>query len=217
MIAKLPYMTSTGLIPKILEKIQEARRPDRFTQDFLGTKLGHSGGSARPIIPLLKRMTFLGSDGVPTPLYNQFRNTETQGVAVAEGMRNAFSELFDRNEYVYDLSRDKLVGLIIEITGGKKEDKRTQAIVATFLALKGLADFDAEAPEKRLVESEPEASASMPVSFNDRTALPVNNADNTEKIELKVGYTINLNLPETNDPEVFNAIFKALRDNLLRN
>ena len=217
MIAKLPYMVSTGLVSKILGKIQEARRPERFTQDFLGTKLGHSGGSARPIIPLLKRMNFLGSDGVPTPLYNQFRNTETQGAAVAEGMRNAFSELFDRNEYVYDLSRDKLVGLIIEITGGKKGDKRTQAILATFWALKGLADFDGEVPEKRIVESESDTSASMPVPPNDRTALPGNNADNTEKIELKVGYTINLNLPETNDPEVFNAIFKALRDNLLRN
>ena len=40
---------------------------------------------------------------------------------------------------------------------------------------------------------------------------------NTDNVELKVGYTINLNLPETNDPEVFNAIFKALRENLLKN
>jgi len=102
MAAKLPYMVSTGLIPKIFEKIQNARRPERFTQDFLETKLGHGGGSARPIIPLLKRMGFLGSDGVPTSLYDQFRNTETQGFAVAEGMRNAFGELFDRNEYVYE-------------------------------------------------------------------------------------------------------------------
>ena len=89
MAVKLPYMLSTSLIPKILEKIQNARRPDRFTQDFLETKLGHGGGSARPFIPLLKRMGFLGSDGVPTSLYDQFRNTETQANAVAEGMKNA--------------------------------------------------------------------------------------------------------------------------------
>ncbi|MGF1475917.1 MAG: DUF5343 domain-containing protein [Geminicoccaceae bacterium] len=103
-------MLSVSLIPKILEKIQNARRPERFTQDFLETKLGHSGGSARSIIPLLKRMGFLGSDGVPTSLYDQFRNTDTQGAAVAEGMRNAFSELFERNEYVYEMNRDKLTG-----------------------------------------------------------------------------------------------------------
>ncbi len=214
MAAKLPYMVSTGLIPKILEKIQHARRPERFTQDFLGTKLGHSGGSARPIIPLLKRMNFLGSDGVPLSLYDQFRNTETQGFAVAEGMRNAFSELFDRNEYVYDLPREKFVGLIIEITGGTKDDSRTQAIVGTFLALKGLADFEGEASEKPTPESDPDVTVSTSVSPNTRTTPPFEGADN---IELRVGYTINLNLPETNDPEVFNAIFKALRDNLLRN
>ena len=214
MASKLPYMLSIGLIPKILTKIQYARRPERFTQDFLGTKLGQSGGSARSIIPLLKRMNFLGSDGVPLPLYDQFRNTETEGFAVAEGMRNAFSELFERNEYVYDLSRERLMGLIIEITGGKKDDRHSKAIVGTFVALKGLADFEGEAPEKPALESEPDATVSAPVLPNTRTTLPIDNADN---IELRVGYTINLNLPETNNPEVFNAIFKALRDNLLRN
>ncbi|MCY3794189.1 MAG: DUF5343 domain-containing protein, partial [Gammaproteobacteria bacterium] len=32
-------MASPGVIPKILEKIQNARKPERFTQDFLETKL----------------------------------------------------------------------------------------------------------------------------------------------------------------------------------
>jgi hypothetical protein len=32
---------------------------------------------------------------------------------------------------------------------------------------------------------------------------------------LNVAYTINLNLPETTNPDVFNAIFRALKDNLL--
>ncbi|MBC6442860.1 MAG: DUF5343 domain-containing protein [Rhodobacteraceae bacterium] len=77
MATKLPYMASYGLLSKILESVQNARRPDRFTGDFLATKLGHSGGSARPVIPLLKRMRFLGSDGVPTTLYDQFRNQAT--------------------------------------------------------------------------------------------------------------------------------------------
>jgi len=213
MAAKLPYLVSTGLIPKILEKIQNARRPERFTQDFLETKLGHSGGSARPIIPLLKRLGFLGSDGVPTPLYDQFRNTETQGIAIAEGMRNSFSELFDRNEYVYDLSREKLTGLVVEITGGAKEDRSTQAIVGTFLALKELADFEGEALAQSHPESKQEAAPPAPIQKHTQGTPQLTNTDN---VELRVGYTINLNLPETNDPEIFNAIFKALRDNLLK-
>jgi hypothetical protein len=32
---------------------------------------------------------------------------------------------------------------------------------------------------------------------------------------LKLSYTINLNLPESTNPDVFNAIFRSLKENLL--
>ena len=209
----LPYMFSTGLIPKILEKLQNARRPERFTQDFLETKLGHSGGSARAIIPLLKRMGFLGSDGIPTPLYDKFRNSETEAYAVAKGLKTAYSEVFDRNEYAHDLSREKLLGLIVEITGSTKSNRTTQAIVGTFCALNELADFDAT----EINEPSAEENIEEEVPNNTPNNLPTPpQTEGTDDIELRVGYTINLNLPETTDPEVFNAIFKALRQNLLK-
>ena len=217
MAAKLPYMRSTGIIPKILEKIQNAKRPERFTQDFLGTKLGHSGGSARSIIPLLKRMGFLGSDGVPTTLYDQFRNSETQGYAVSQGMKQAFSELFDRNEYAHELSNEKLKGLVVEITGDAKNARSTQDIVKTFSALRELADFEGDSPfySSDGTELEPQdLSRSSASELNHHIELPTTSQKN---FDLRVGYTINLNLPETNDPTVFNAIFKALRTNLLEN
>lgn len=142
MAKKLPYMLATGLIPKIFEKIQQAKRPERFTQDFLSTKLGHSGGSAQAIIPLLKRMGFLASDGSPTPRYDQFRNVDSQGIAVAAGIKAAFSDLFERNEYANDLPREKLLSLIVETTGAAPEDRTTKAIWQTFNALNDLADFE---------------------------------------------------------------------------
>ncbi|MBG6207653.1 hypothetical protein IWQ49_002309 [Labrenzia sp. EL_126] len=215
MAIKLPYMLSPGVIPKILEKIQNARRPERFTQDFLETKLGQSGGSSRPIIPLLKRMGFLGSDGVPTTLYDQYRNTETQGFAAAKGMVNAYRELFDRNEYVYELSREKLLGQVIEVTGSAKEDRVTKAIVGTFCALNDLADFEADlemdrnaTPNQDSVEQQ-----AMDTPRYESQQIVTDPSD----VELRVGYTINLNLPETSDPEVFNAIFRSLKENLLKN
>jgi hypothetical protein len=214
MASKLPYMLAPGLIPRILEKIQQARRPERFTQDFLETKLSHSGGSARPFIPLLKRMGFLASDGSPTTRYDQFRNDETQGVAVAEGMRTAFSELFERNEYVYELSRDKLISLVTEITGSAKGDRISNGVVGTFMALKEFADFEGEAlptenREELLVDQKPPAH--IPIDQGRRAAMEA-----AANVDLKVSYTINLNLPETTDPEVLNAIFRSLKENLLK-
>ena len=210
----LPYMASSGLLPKIFEKIQNARRPERFTQDFLETKLGHSGGSARSIIPLLKRLGFLNSDGTPTDLYDQFRNEHTRGSAVAHGMKNAFKDLFDRNEYVYDIQRNKLTSLVVQVTGGTKDDSRIKKIVATFIALNELADFESE-----LLLSPPAKSQPGPPSPNDLLRKQGSDTaiDSRRTVDLRVAYTINLNLPESTDPNVFNAIFKALRDNLLEN
>lgn len=211
MPSKLPYMLTPGLIPKILEKIQQARRPERFTQDFLETKLGHSGGSARAMIPLLKRIGFLGSDGAPTVLYDQFRNVETQGTAIAQGMKTAFGELFDRNEYVYELSREQLTALVVEVTGGTKREGKTRGIVGTFFALKESADFEGDGDQRepeRMAPTRPEGLVSTP------DANPAIGAE--DNVDLRVSCTINLNLPETTDPNVFNAIFTALRDNLLK-
>lgn len=215
MAAKLPYMASPGLIPKILGKVQEARRPERFTQDFLETKLGFSGGSARAIIPLLKRMGFIASDGSPTRLYDQFRNSDTQGGAMSQAIRNCYHELFERNEYAHELSKDKLIGLVTEITGASKDDSTTKFTVSTFSTLKDFADFEAEPEQEREDAARTEqraASLSVPEDQPRRHAPPPPLPDD---VNLAVSYTINLNLPETTNPEVFNAIFRALKENLL--
>ena len=129
-------------------------------------------------------------------------------------MQNGFKELFDRNEYVYDLSRDKLVGIVVEITGGTSTDSRTKAIVATFYALRQLADFDADVAETD--ESKPRREM-IPASNSSSDEDDASRPPGHDSIEMRVGYTINLNLPETTNPEVFNAIFKSLRENLLKN
>lgn len=214
MPAQLPYMISPGLIPKILTKIEEAKRPDRFTQDFLETKLGHSGGSAKPIIPLLKRMGFLNSDGSPSALYDQFRNSDTQGVAVAQGMRNAYAELFERNKYAGDLPKEKLKALIMEVTGAAHDDRTVELTISTFNKLKDLADFDAD-PKGGAAKSE--AKLVPAANGGERLVPEVQRAANElESVGLNLAYTVNIVLPETTNPEVFNSIFKSLKENLLR-
>ena len=78
-----PYMHAYGNVTKILNKIKEAKTPDRFSHDYLGTVLGFSGGGARPFIPLAKRIGLLNADGTPTTLYNQFRNPAQSEQAMA--------------------------------------------------------------------------------------------------------------------------------------
>src|SRR5439155_21045567 len=113
----LPYVTAYGNITKALQKIQSAQTPDRFTQDYLSTKLALKGGSPRPVIPFLKRTGFLASDGTPTPLYKRFRNSSQRGAAAAEALRRGHERLYEVNEYVDDATDEELRGLVAQVTG----------------------------------------------------------------------------------------------------
>jgi hypothetical protein len=219
-------MVTPGVIPKVLTKIREARRADRFTQDYLETMLGIRGGNARAVIPLLKRMNFLNSDGTPTTLYDRYRNDDMRALALAEGIRKAYDEVFSRNQFAFNLPRDKFASLVTEMTGVAKDSQVAKAVVGTFFTLKDGADFEAKLNET----SEPNAAEMPDPSAAQPPAPPVQPPAHPsaqpqfqtpppqqDGVEFRVGYTINLNLPETTNPDVFNAIFKSLKEHLLRN
>jgi hypothetical protein len=207
-----PFMNATGLVTKILDRAIEAAQPERFTQDFLATKLGYGSGSARPFIPLLKRIGFLSSDGSPTKLYSQFRNPDTRAAAMAEALRIGYRELYERNEYVHDLPKDKLKNLVVELTGLPATDSTVSGIVNTFSNLKSYANFDAKLPTEKVFEKM--SSANLPEAQVLEHKSP--NFERANSTGLNLSYTINLNLPETSDVEVFNAIFRSLKENILK-
>ena len=118
-----PYMNAYGNVTKILNKIKEARTPDRFSTDYLETILGFSGGSARPFISLAKRIGLLAGDGTPTDLYHRFRNPAQSEQAMSEAIRKGYADLYRRNEFVHSLDKPKLEGLIMEVTGLDKSSQ----------------------------------------------------------------------------------------------
>lgn len=202
------FMNATGTISKILDKIKVAATPDRFTQDYLATELGFPGGGAKAFIPLAKKLGLLGTDGTPTILYKQFRNTneKVSKAAMASAIRNAYADIYSRNEYAHSLNKSDLEGLIMEMTGLEKGNATIRAICGTFEALKVFADFKANpaaeiAPETPIMQVQPELASS---------------GTKDDDFKLNLSYTINLVLPKTDDVAVFNAIFKSLRENLLK-
>ncbi len=214
-MANPPYMNSTGLIAKVFTKICHAQKPDRFTTDYLANVLGYSSGSARPVIPLLKRLNFLQTDGTPTQLYARFRNPFERASAMLEGLKTAYSDLYARSEYAHLLPKDKLRNLVVELTGLDQDNQIASAIVNTFQALKVAGEVN---------ETTGVGAAPVP----DRLEIPTPSAESTslvptdngprrtdQEVSMNLSYTINLNLPPSPDPEVFNAIFKALKEHLL--
>lgn len=208
----LPYVVSTGSLTKALEKVQSAATPDRFTQEFLATTLGMKGGSARPVIPFLKRTGFLASDGTPTAIYRRFRNSRERGRAAAEALRAGYAPLFVASENAQELSDPELRGLVVQMTGVDEGSRTLTAMLGSFRALRDFADFSVSE-----VVSE-EDLAAVPAGEDPKKAADLLGAEGSISgvTGLNIGYTINLHLPATSDIAVFNAIFKSLRENLLR-
>ncbi len=207
MATKLPYVVQPGSIAKILAKIAEAKTPERFTQDYLATKLGFPGGNQKQFIPLAKKLGLLNSDGTPSDLYKKLRNPHTSKAAMAEALKKGYSEIFERNEYAGNLAKEEFRGLVVEITGLEANNRVVQLVCQTFDALKSMADFDA-----KIDKSHEEVDEGKD---KDKTG---DQSGDGGKADFKLGlsYTINLVLPKTDDPAVFNAIFRSLRDNLLK-
>lgn len=199
----LPYVPSYGQIKTVLGKIRQASTPDRFTQDYLATTLDMKGGGPKPLIPFLKRIGFLGSDGTPTDLYKQFRGSpEASGAAAAQALRIGYQPLYQANEHVHDANDTDLKGLVVQITGFEEGSSTVRSIIGSFKALREVARFDVVETDIAQ-DSQPEPTTSHGLSKGTSIA------------GLNLGYTINLHLPATSDITVFNAIFKSLREHLL--
>lgn len=221
MASKIPYVNQPGSIIKILNKIKDAKTPERFTQDFLETKLGFRGGNYRQFIPFAKKLGLLNTDGTPVDFYKKYRNTATSEAALAEAVRNGYKELFERNEFANNLSKEQFKGLVVEITGLESKNRVVQLICQTFEALKKLANFEVRLPMEGLEGGDEEGKGGGIDDGADSgtgigTGTQGGGGGKEQGIGLNLSYTINLVLPKTDDPAVFNAIFRSLRENILR-
>ncbi|NGP17110.1 DUF5343 domain-containing protein [Devosia aurantiaca] len=204
----LPYISTPGTLKRVLEKLVEAQRPDKFTADFLANVLKMSGGGARSTIPMLKKMGFLSSEGVPTDLYGKFRTEAGQGAAALQGLRSAYAEIFKRSDYAHAADEAKIKDIIVEITGLKSNDAVAGLIRSTFNAIKSFVPQDIDVAKSTAGPDEREVP--------DRAPPPTPELDRLDTAPLRLAYNINIVLPETSDLNVLNAIFKSIKENLMR-
>ena len=102
---------------------------------------------------------------------------------------------------------------MLEVTGLESNSRVVQLICQTFEALKKLADFDAPSRvDKDAGDEQEEPLEEERSQGRERRS----GRSSSSTMGLNLSYTINLVLPKSDDPAVFTAIFKSLRDTLLR-
>lgn len=204
------YLTSTKRLQEILEAIQTAQAPDSFTTRFL-EQLGFKSKGDRLIIGVLKDLGFLEESGAPTSRYYRFLDQSHSGTVLAEGVRDAWSDLFAININAHQLSKEEFIGKLKTLSQGQLTDRVLDCHYLTFTALVKSGDFTShvKAPAQAAEESKP-SSKSEPPSDPKPESIAVSGG----KIQGLV-YNIQIVMPESRDPAVYDVLFRSLKEHLL--
>src|SRR5688572_21835696 len=97
-------MTTTKNLSLILASMLRAQAPERFTQAFLES-LDFKSNSDRLVIGVLKSLGLLDETGKPTDRYFRFLDQTQTRQVLAEGIRDAYQDLFKVNTKAHELSK----------------------------------------------------------------------------------------------------------------
>ena len=202
------YLTSAKNLEAILNAIQGAKAPIKFTQSFL-EGLGFKAKSDRLIIGVLKSLGFLGDAGEPTQRYYEFLDQTQGGRGLAEATEEAYSDLFQVNKEAYKLSVADVKNKLKTLTQGQYSDAVLSKMASTFVALASLGDFTTLPKPKNERES-----ILLDVPQEEKPRAPADGQRKRVTIQ-GLQYVINIQLPESRDPAVYDALFKSMRDHLV--
>lgn len=203
------YLTSTKNLRSILDAIRGAQAPEKFTIGFLET-LDFKSSSDRLIVGVLKSLGFIDTDGKPTDRYFRFLDQTQSGFVLAEGIKDAYSDLFQVNKNAHKLNRNEIVNKFKTLSQGQLRDSVLDKLALTFSELVKVADFS-----KNI---EYVAKDSDAFTDNEEETEVERHKRTTNFDNVKLGglhYNIQIILPTTRDTKVYDAIFRSLREHLV--
>lgn len=201
-----------GQIPKFLETLRAGTAPATFTRQFL-KDIDFKSSNHHQFIPLLKGLGFLTADGTPTERYKQFLDASRWKKVLAEAVREAYSDIF--------VIKAKPTNSDIQMIAGKFKstynlsDTAADRAARTFLALLNLSDPDTLYGSANSAASSPSAPNISPPSPEAQLEAIVPPMPRRNGQALGLSYNIQIHLPATKDVEVYNSIFKSIREHLI--
>lgn len=200
------YTQVYGQIPEFLSKIQEGQAPSNFTQQHL-KDIGFPSSNHRAFIPMLKTLGFLSSGGAPTSRYHAYRDKSQARQVLGEAIKEAYSDLFIIKSHPSEKDKSLIEGKFK--SAHNATDRPAELMAKTFFALLKLADID-HAPSHE--PKTPESPQQPPMT---KSAIPQTSETLGKTSFPGLHYNIQIHLPATKDVEVYNAIFKSLKEHLI--
>jgi hypothetical protein len=200
------YTVAVGRIPDLFSRIRDGQAPDQLTQQIL-KDWGFSSSNDRAFLPLLKALGFLSPDGKPMSLYHDYRDHSRSKAVMAQALRNAYGDIFLIKEHPTDADKEAVQGKFKSYHN--VSDHVAALMMKTFYALLHLSDLKAASPKAPPKEKKTEPE-------EDDLQGQGNGRDFGKHLQRAgLHYNIQIHLPATKDVEVYNAIFKSLREHLI--
>jgi Family of unknown function (DUF5343) len=200
------YVQVYGQLGDIFKKICDGQAPSKFSIQHL-KDIGFASSNFRAVIPLLKALGFLSPDGTPSQRYSDYRNSAQSRKVMGEALRDAYGDLFTIKASPTAADRALIEGKFKSTHNATPNTAKLMG--STFYALLALADLspgESSSGAKKIEQKKEEVSV---------TAGLDSSAKESSKHRPTLHYNIQIHLPATKDVEVFNAIFKSLKEHLL--
>lgn len=205
------YVQTLGQLPDLFKEIRQGQAPDQFTVQHL-KDLGFTSSNHRLFLPLLKALGFLSAEGKPTPRYHDYRSDEkTARRVMGQALKEAYSDLFVLRAKPAEADKSLFEGKFK--SAHNTTERMAKLMSSTFFALLPLADLDGSvaAPPKETKKEEVEPKKEEKKDRDEDSA----GKTPPRRGGTSLHYNIQIHLPATKDIEVYNAIFRSLKEHLL--
>jgi len=193
-MASHPYTTVPGRIAELMEKIRTVGIPEKVTGNWLKL-IGLKSSNDRTLINVLKYIGFVNGRGEPSDIWRRYRGSD-HAIVLAEALKESYSVIFQTFESPCRLSTNELKDFFRVDTGAA--EGTVSKMVDSFKALCGLSDFR---NEKVILTTKTSSSPSQAIVGKSG--------------QRPVSIHIELELPVSDDEEVYERIFRAMKKYLL--
>jgi hypothetical protein len=198
------WVQSPNRVAAVFDKIRDGQAPSAVSQQLL-KDWGFTSSSDRAFIPLLKALGFLSGTGQPTQRYHDYRDHSRSKSVMAAALKEAYGDLFLIKAKPTKADAAAITGKFKSFHNASEDV--AQRMSKTFFALLDLADLHA-------IEGRPASqSEDSEVELGKQPALPLQPSGPAQLSGLY--YNIQIHLPATKEVEVYNAIFKSLREHFV--
>jgi hypothetical protein len=211
------YLMTTKNLESFFNSLITAQAPPAFTQRFLES-LEFKSTNDRLYIGLLKSLGFIDANAVPTQRYFSFLDQSESKQVLAKAVKEAYADLFAINTKAYELTTSEVKNKLRTLTQGKNSEKVLGLMANTFTALVNYAEWKSEDKKTDDAKGSLKAVAEEPIpSTRDAASVSETESESSSASKLpaaQLHYNIQIHLPESRDPAVYDALFRSLKRHL---